>query len=124
MVDTLEYLEKGGRINKTSAWIGTLLDIKPVLTVENGLMESVEKLRGKKKIYKKFLELVRDTEEFKEENPEFVVVHSDIEKGKELEEAIKEEFGIDEICYMSEFGPIIGTHIGPGAVAVMFRLKD
>lgn len=124
VVDTLEYLEKGGRINKTSAWIGTLLDIKPVLCVKDGLIESYDKIRGKKKVLPKLMQIVRDTEGFNEENPEFVVVHSDLEKGKEMEEVIKEEFGVDEIYYMTEFGPIIGTHIGPGAVAVMFRLKD
>ncbi|MBR3791326.1 MAG: DegV family protein, partial [Clostridia bacterium] len=67
LVDTLKYLEKGGRITKTSAIVGSLLDIKPVLTINNGLIEPVEKLRGNKKLFKKLLNLVRENPDFDDE---------------------------------------------------------
>lgn len=124
LVDTLKYLEKGGRINKTSAIVGTLLDIKPVLTIKDGLIEVVEKLRGKKKVFKKLIELIKECPEFDEENPEFILVQSSEEYGQEMRELLKEEFGIDDVKYYLEIGPIVGTHIGPGTLGVVFKLKD
>lgn len=123
IVDTLKFLEKGGRINKTTAVVGSLLDIKPVLTVKDGLMESYEKIRGKKKIYNKLIDIVRETPGFDEDSKEFYVIDSCKEYGDKLEEALKEEFEIDSIKRRYEFGPIIGTHAGNGAVAVLFKVK-
>lgn len=123
LVDTLKYLEKGGRINKTSAIIGTLLDIKPVLTVKNGLMEAEEKLRGKKKLLQKLVDLVEECEDFDAENPRFMVVHSDQEKGEELCRLLCQKYGEGVVEIVSEFGPIVGTHVGRGAAAVIFRKK-
>lgn len=122
-VDTLKFLEKGGRINKTAAVVGTLLDIKPVLTVNDGLMESYEKIRGKKKIYNKLIDIMRETPGFDEEAKEFYVIDSCTEYGDKLEEALKEEFGIESVARRYEFGPIIGTHTGNGAVAIVFKVK-
>ena len=121
---SLTYLEKGGRINKTSAIVGTLLDIKPVLTIKNGLIEAVEKIRGRKKLYKKLVELVREHPDFDDENPEFIVVQSNEEYGEELKELLIEEFGVEDLKYYVELGPVIGTHIGPGTLAVLFKLKQ
>ena len=123
LVDTLKYLEKGGRITKTSAILGTVLDIKPVLTIRNGLVEPYEKLRGKKKIFQKLLALIRENPQFDAEHPAFMVVHSDRERGEEMAAALREEFGVEELELFSEFGPIVGTHIGPGALAVLCKLK-
>ena len=123
LVDTLKYLEKGGRINKASAVVGTLLDIKPVLSVKDGLIESVEKLRGRKKIYKKLVELIRETPDFDSENPEFAIIHSNEEYAKQMIDTLKEEFGIEDVKHYLEFGPIIGTHVGRGGLGVLFRLK-
>lgn len=123
IVDTLKFLEKGGRINKTTAVVGSLLDIKPVLTIKDGLVESYEKIRGKKKIYSKLLDIVRETDGFDEEAKEFYVIDSCTEYGDKLEEVIKEEFEIDNVNRRYEFGPIVGTHTGNGAVAVLFKIK-
>ena len=122
LVDTLKYLEKGGRITKTSAIVGSLLDIKPVLTINNGLIEPVEKLRGSKKVFKKLLKLIRENPDFDEESDTFMVAHSKEEYGQEMKALIKEEFGVDILHYF-ELGPIVGTHIGPGTLGVLFKLK-
>ena len=122
LVDTLKYLEKGGRITKTSAIVGSLLDIKPVLTVKNGLIEPVEKLRGSKKLFKKLLGLIRENPDLDDEKCEFMVAHSNDDYGQEMKALIKEEFGVEVKNYF-ELGPIIGTHIGPGTLGVLFRLK-
>ena len=124
LVDDLKYLEMGGRITKTAAIVGGLLDIKPVLGIRNGLVEPLEKLRGKKKMYNKLMDLVRENPEFDADANEFYVIDSNSEYGDKMVEVLKEEFGIDDIVRRYHFGPIIGTHIGNGAVAVMFKKKS
>ncbi len=122
LVDTLKYLEKGGRITKTSAIVGTLLDIKPVLTVNDGLIEPLEKLRGKKKLFKKLIELMKENPNFDDEKKEIIVVHSDDSYCAETKALLEEEF--DKPALMEfKFGPVVGTHIGPGVLALLFRLK-
>lgn len=123
LVDDLNYLEKGGRITKTTAIVGTLLDIKPVLTIRSGLIEPLAKLRGKKKIYKKLIELIKEDSTFRSKAPQFMVVHSNENYAAEMLALLKEEFSAESIYMTSEFGPIIGTHTGPGAIAVIFRKK-
>lgn len=123
LVDDLKFLQKGGRITKTSAIVGGILDVKPVLTVRDGLIEPLEKLRGKKKIYNKLAELISESDEFDAENMEFYIVDSNTEYGDKMTEVLKEEFGIADVKRRYEFGPIVGTHIGNGAMAVLFRKK-
>lgn len=124
LVDTLKYLEKGGRLSKTAALVGTMLDIKPILTIENGLVESMDKLRGKKKLIDKLIEKVIDDSDFDSENPQFMIVQSDDEKGQQACEKLREEFGEDCIAMYGEFGPLIGTHVGKGAIAIISRIKQ
>ncbi|MDY3032028.1 MAG: DegV family protein [Clostridia bacterium] len=123
LVDTLKYLEKGGRINKTAAIVGTLLDIKPILTIENGLVESMDKLRGKKKLVDKLIEKIKEDPDFDAEDPRFLVVQSDKKRGDEACEKLREEFGGDCVRMYSEFGPIVGTHVGKGAFAIITGIK-
>lgn len=123
LVDTLTYLEKGGRINKTSAVIGTLLDIKPVLSIRDGLIEAVDKFRGKKKLVKKLVDKIKTNPDFDAENPQFGIVHANDELGEEMAEYLKNEFDNPEIVMYTHLGAIIGTHTGPGVIAVFFRKK-
>ena len=123
LVDTLKYLEKGGRINKTTAVVGTLLDIKPILTIENGLVENMDKLRGNKKLVNKLIDKITEDPDFNSENPEFLVVQSDDKKGQEACEKLEAQFGEGCVKMYSEFGPIVGTHIGKGAFAIIIRIK-
>lgn len=123
LVDTLKFLEKGGRITKTAAIVGGLLDIKPVLSVRNGLIEPLEKLRGKKKIYNKLIDLIKENPDFDDESRDFIVIDSCTEYGDKMTELLKEEFEIDGVKRRYEFGPIVGTHIGNGALAVLFKKK-
>ena len=123
LVDSLEYLEKGGRITKTSAIVGTLLDIKPVLTIREGLIEPLLKIRGKKKMFKKLIDLIGEDECFDAQNPKFIVVHSKKEYADEVCSLLTDEFGADSIYMTSEFGPINGTHTGPGGLAFLISKK-
>ena len=123
LVDTLKYLEKGGRLSKAAAFVGTMLDIKPILTIEHGLVESMDKLRGKKKLLDKLIEKIQDDPDFDADNPKFLVVQSDAEKGEETLEKLRDEFGEDCIEMYGKFGPLIGTHVGRGAIAIIPRIK-
>lgn len=123
LVDTLKYLEKGGRITKTAAIVGGILDIKPVLSIRNGLVEPIDKVRGKKKLQNKLIELMLENPEFDEDAKEFFVIDSDKASGDKLEEALCEEFDIPRVKRRYSFGPIVGTHTGSGAFAVAFKKK-
>lgn len=123
VVGDLKYLQKGGRITKTTAIVGNLLDIKPVLTIRDGLIEPLEKIRGSKKLFKKIIALMKDNPNFDESKNEFIVIDSDKELGDGMTEALKDEFGDVTITMRSEFGPIVGTHTGPGCLAVLFKLR-
>lgn len=124
LVDTLKYLEKGGRLSKASAIVGTLLDIKPILTIEHGLVESMDKLRGKKKLVDKLIEKIEDDPDFINcDEKEFLIVQSDDARGKEAADKLKAKYGEDCIKMYSEFGPLIGIHVGRGALAILCRIK-
>ena len=123
VVDDLTYLEKGGRINKTAALVGSLLDIKPVLTIKDGLVESDDKLRGKKKIVDKLIASIEASDEFDSDNLEFAIVQSDDEKGKEAVMKLEEKFGEGCVTLYTEFGAIVGTHVGRGALGILYRIK-
>lgn len=122
LVDTLKYLEKGGRLSKAAAFVGTMLDIKPILTIEHGLVESLDKLRGKKKLLDKLIAKIQDDSDFDAENPKFLIVHSDEDKGREACEKLRDEYGEDCIEMYGEFGPLIGTHVGRGAIAILVKI--
>lgn len=122
LVDTLKYLEKGGRLSKAAAFVGTMLDIKPILTIEHGLVESLDKLRGKKKLLDKLIAKIQDDSDFDTENPKFLIVQSDEDKGQEVCEKLRDEYGEDCIEMYGEFGPLIGTHVGRGAIAILAKI--
>lgn len=124
LVDTLKYLEKGGRLSKTAAFVGSLLDIKPILGIEGGLVVSSGKLRGKKKLVDKLIAKVEEDEDFIAcAKKEFLVVQSDDEKGREICEKLRERYGDDCVKMYGEFGPLIGTHVGRGAYAILCRVN-
>jgi len=123
LVDTLKYLEKGGRLSKTAAFVGGLLDIKPILGIEGGLVVKSGQLRGKKKLLDKLMTKIEEDEDFIAcDKKEFLIVQSDDRKGREAARMLKERYGEDCLKIYGEFGPLIGTHVGKGAVAVLARV--
>lgn len=118
LVDDLMYLKRGGRISGPSAAIGTILSIKPIIQfTKTGKLEVVKKVKGMKNALKTVIE---DASKFgKSKHFDCVIVHTDNEPlATTLQEKIHETLGIKpEIRIM---GPIIGAHVGPGAVAYTF----
>lgn len=118
-VNDLEYLYKGGRVSRGSAVIGGLLNIKPILNVEMGKLIPIDKVRGKKKVLKRILELVRERG-VDLENQTIAISHGDnIEAAEEIKDILQKEVGCKNFL-ISTIGGVIGSHVGPETVAVFF----
>lgn len=121
-VEDLDYMAKGGRISKGSAFVGGLLNIKPLLHVENGKLVPIEKLRGRKKVIKRIVELMEERGE-QIEKQIIAISHGDDEEfAKAMKEAIEEQFHPKSVeVYM--IGSVIAAHTGPSTLAVFFLNK-
>ena len=110
-IDTLEYLRRGGRIAGAQAWLGTALRIKPILSVESEITP-IERVRTSRRAFEKLVGLF---ETCKQEGLDgWVVQHIQApDQARELEARGREIFGTDPV-FVSEVGPVIGTHVGPG----------
>ena len=118
-VDDLEYLVRGGRVSKTAAFIGGLLNIKPVLDVEDGKLIPLEKIRGRKKVFKRMIDIM-DERGKDLENQLIFISHGDDEKGAmELKSMMEERFGCKNFL-VNMIGGVIGAHSGPGTQAIFF----
>ena len=110
-IDTLEYLRRGGRIAGAQAWLGSALQIKPILTVEDEITP-IERVRTSKRAFERLVELLRDCKG--KGRDAWVVQHIQApDYASELTERGREIFG-SEPTFVSEVGPVIGTHVGPG----------
>ncbi len=120
LVDTLTYLQKGGRIGRASSLIGSLLNIKPILSLnEEGEVYPVDKVRGRNKAFARALELLN--EHVKGKSVIVGISHAaDIETAKSFEQKLKETFDIQDFV-LTEIGPVVGTHVGPGTIAIMMH---
>lgn len=118
-VDTLEYLEKGGRIGKVAALLGTILNIKPIVRVENGIYVPADKARNQKQAIVKMVEFMRKT--LDEKLPEQIAIaHGCAEESAQyLKNLVEDTFGI-KITFFLETGPVIGVHTGPGTLGIAF----
>ncbi len=120
VVDTLEYLIKNGRIGRAAGLVGSLLNVKPILTLEDGLVGAVDKVRGKRKALDRVFELIH--ERFPAKPPSFFcILHGNVaEEADALAERIRAEFGYTGEIPTYILGAVIGSHVGPGTLAVIF----
>lgn len=118
VVDTLEYLQKGGRIGGAAALVGSVLRIRPILHISDGRIDVLGKVRTKSKAVRRMLEIM---EERVGGNPvHAAVIHADtLDEAKELREVVASHFDCVEL-YTVELSPAIGTHVGPGTVGLAF----
>jgi DegV family protein with EDD domain len=123
MVDTLDFLHRGGRIGGAQHLIGTALNMKPLLEVQDGRVESVERIRTKAKAKDRMLELLRDR--IGGRSPlRLSPLHVDAESdGLELQRLVQERFQPVENILV-EASPIIGIHVGPGTVGVVYSIDS
>jgi len=119
VVDTLEYLHKGGRIGGAKRLLGTALNIKPILHFENGLIEPLSQTRTKKKAVDEMLNIA-DERLGGRKMAEAAIVHVDcIEEGNSLADLVRNRFNPTE-TFFSDVSPVVGTHVGPGGLGLAF----
>lgn len=119
VMDTLEYLRRGGRIGGAQAFLGSLLKIKPLLEIREGRIEAVEKVRTRQRALQRLVEAV--TERLRGKNHiRLAVTHAnaDEEASALLERASRALSPVESLC--CPLSPVIGAHAGPGAVALSF----
>ena len=122
-VDDLMYLKRGGRLSASSAIVGNMLSIKPVILVDpDGHLQKAASIRGRKNcitaIARKFIELALDLHE------PYVISHADcLEEARFLEDRIV-AMGGGRATFLTDMGPVIGSHAGPGTLAVFFEGRE
>ncbi|MCO6452280.1 MAG: DegV family protein [Caldilineales bacterium] len=119
LVDTLEYLQKGGRIGGAQALLGSLLQVKPILTLQDGRVEAFERQRTQKRARARLLEIV-ESESARGDEALLTVMHAGLpDVAAEIASALKQTLQTEDVL-ICELGPAIITHAGPGALAVGF----
>ena len=121
-VDDLNHLYRGGRVSKTTAIIGTMIGVKPILHVDNeGRLTPVSKVRGRKQSLNALVKNMKDwLGSYKDENDIIFISHGDSEKDAQyVADLVKKELGIDSFL-INYVGPTIGAHSGPGTIALFF----
>lgn len=115
-VDSLEFLEKGGRITAMQARMGASMNLKPLLRMMNGKVEQQELVRSSEKSIARMIEIVVAAARIKSE----IAVHhvEAFEAASEVAEQLKKLTGVESISVTSA-GAVVGTHVGPGALAVV-----
>lgn len=120
-VDDLMFLFRGGRVTRTSAWAGTMLNIKPVMHVDNdGHLIPLEKVMGRKKSILGMLKHMEKTADTPINEQTVFITHGDcLEDAEFLRDKIAEKFGVTDI-HINYVDPVIGAHSGPGTLALFF----
>ena len=119
-VDDLMFLFRGGRVSRTSAWAGTMLNIKPVLHVDaKGALIPVEKVRGRKKSIKALVDRMEKTAIDPASQTVFITHGDCIEDVEVLKREISERLGVTDFV-VNYIDPVIGAHSGPGTLALFF----
>ena len=114
LLDTLEYLQKGGRIGKAQAFLGSVLSVKPILKLQDGEAHPVERPRNRERGVRRMLELVRELAPVRQ----LAVIHStESERAEELREQLSDLLPADQVI-SARFGPTLGTYLGPNALGV------
>lgn len=114
MVDTLEYLQKGGRIGKAQAFLGSVLSVKPILRLQDGEAHPVGRLRNRERALGRLVEMARELAPARR----LAVIHSTApEEAAGLRHQLADLLPFDEIV-SARFGPALGTYLGPGALGI------
>jgi DegV family protein with EDD domain len=118
-VDTLEFLHRGGRIGGAQRFIGSALNLKPILALKEGKVEGVERIRTKSKAQDRVIELVVEQAKGKS-NIRLATLHANaVEDAKKLLDRASSELSPVE-ALLTELSPVVGTHAGPGTVGLAF----
>ncbi len=120
-VDTLEFLHRGGRIGGAQRFIGSALNLKPVLALRDGRVEAVERIRTKSKAHNRIIELVAEQVKGKKNIRLATLQANAAEDAKAmLEQATRELNPVEAV--LAELSPVVGTHAGPGTVGLAYMV--
>jgi DegV family protein with EDD domain len=123
VVDTLEYLHRGGRITGAKRLLGTALQIKPILEFKDGLIQSLSQARTKTKAFERLLQISKERLGDKRMAEAAIVDIDNPEDGEAVARLTKERFG-PMVVHRAEVSPVVGTHVGPGAIGIAFYPED
>lgn len=124
-VDDLMFLFRGGRVSRTSAWAGTLLNIKPVMHMDDeGHLIPLEKVRGRRKSLNALVDHMSQTANQPVSEQKIFITHGDcIEDAEYVADLVRERFGVTDIT-INYVDPVIGAHSGPGTLALFFLASE
>lgn len=122
LVNDLNILQRGGRLNGAQALVGSLLQIKPILHFEDKIITLFEKVRTKKRAQKRIAELLGEAIDRGEAEQAFVIHGNDPESGQKWLEELQTQYP-SVTFQLSYFGPVIGTHLGEGALGLTWAIK-
>ncbi|MCL2421310.1 MAG: DegV family protein [Defluviitaleaceae bacterium] len=123
-LDSLEYLKRGGRVGPTTALVGGILGLRPVLHLVDGVVEQLDSVRGKKKVLQLMEEGIVDALKGEEQDINLCVGHIlSVEEAAAFKAGLEGAMGIHIPNEITEVGATIGTHAGPGALAVAYCKK-
>ncbi|NLL72362.1 MAG: DegV family protein [Clostridiales bacterium] len=122
MVDTLEFLHKGGRLSKSSAIIGTLLRFKPIISLQDGGISVIGKERGVQKGIRRVIESINEVGDIDLDYPVHLGYTSQDDRCRLLRDKLLEERALDNLP-MHPVGCVVGTHAGPGACVLTYVRK-
>ena len=118
-VETLEYLEKGGRIGKASALLGTMLNVKPIIYLQDGLLFPAGKVRGSKKAFSKVVELTKEYVGDCVNDYNYMIAHADnLEYASIMYDLVTSELGVTISEDYTFIGTTVGVYTGPDAVGI------
>ena len=119
-VDTLDYLVRGGRVGKAAGFAGELLSVKPILTIRDGEVIPLKRVRGRAKALAEFERLFADGSA-DSPNLHIGVAHADAEaEGRDLVERLKRARPAASVDFFGTLGPVVGTHAGPGTLGLFW----
>ena len=120
LVETLEYLQKGGRIGKAQAFLGSLLNIKPLLTIKDGVAHPVERCRTRRKGIDRLCEIAEGFAPLED----LCIMHATTpEDAEEMAQRLGQLVPEKQIV-MARIGPVVGTYLGPGALGLALRRQS
>lgn len=118
-VDDLEYLYRGGRVSRSAAFIGGILNIKPILNVEDGKLIPIDKVRGRQKSFKRIIELIKERGTDLSNQIIGISHGDDIESVNKIRRMMEQEFGCSKFI-VNNIGCAVGAHSGPGTLSIFF----
>jgi len=123
VVDTLEFLHRGGRIGGAKRLIGSMLSIKPLLQLRDGRVEPHSSVRTKKKAINSLLQIAADDMQGKSGIKATVIHASAPDEAQKIYDSVKERLNPDEI-WITPLSPVVGAHVGPGAVGLIYYAES